>query len=554
MVVFETLASYFMFVLLIFISSVVFYIVSNKYFNNKISKNKAPEVIRKLLLTLIAAFFVYFIFNLEILVNNQFPDILLTFGSQVLLLLSVPIVLISPNTKDKYKIKLEYPNFAQSRKGKIKIGKLLYNNKTKGWYRLNIEDLKRHMFICGLTGSGKSNFLQFFLKNFYKKYDVPFLLSEFKGEYIHLQETIPDLIILRPGENYSINIFDPELSEPEIHAERILSILTSGGLFEEANIEYTPQMERVLYDILLKICSNKETRNWESFEKISTDYQKANKNEIKYLDQSVSAIKNRLRRYNIGALKTIFTTKSKLNIKDLFNLRVLLDLSSIIRLGGRKEDALFFLNMILKYIWDQNIERGSKNYKDIKHITIVEDMQYFAPQSITEHTKLTSFIEDIALLLRGTGECLISLATRPAISKDVLANSGVFVCFKTHMEKDFICNLLNLDNAHEPFLSMLNTGECFIRVNSIKKPFTLQIPIVKRKWLTESAIMTRNQEILKKKAGQLSYENSQDQNKCSFCATELEKGEIVCPYCQTTLKNSGWNSKAIEKLVKSSRI
>jgi len=43
--------------------------------------------------------------------------------------------------------------------------------------------------------------------------------------------------------------------------------------------------------------------------------------------------------------------------------------------------------------------------------------------------KDTSYIEDIALLLRETGECLISLATRPNISREILANCGVLVSF-----------------------------------------------------------------------------------------------------------------------------
>lgn len=76
----------------------------------------------------------------------------------------------------------------------------------------------------------------------------------------------------------------------------------------------------------------------------------------------------------------------------------------------------------MEYLWDKNISSGSKDYKGIKHITIIEDAQYFTPDRLSNRTKLTSYIEDITLLLRGTGECLISLATRPNISKELLAN------------------------------------------------------------------------------------------------------------------------------------
>lgn len=55
--------------------------------------------------------------------------------------------------------------------------------------------------------------------------------------------------------------------------------------------------------------------------------------------KSVIAIQNRIRRYSLGTLKHIFVNKTGLDVKELFNHKVLLDLSSIIRLGGEKEDA-----------------------------------------------------------------------------------------------------------------------------------------------------------------------------------------------------------------------
>ena len=79
---------------------------------------------------------------------------------------------------------------------------------------------------------------------------------------------------------------------------------------------------------------------------------------------------------------------------------------------------------------DRNLTRGAIKYDGINHITIIEDAQYFAPQGLTKKSKLTSYLEDIALLQRGTGECLITIATRPNISKEILANNGVVITFK----------------------------------------------------------------------------------------------------------------------------
>jgi hypothetical protein len=209
-------------------------------------------------------------------------------------------------------------------------------------------------------------------------------------------------------------------------------------------------------------------------------------------------------------MKAIFDTNKTLSVSDLFSQKVILDLSSIIRLGGEKKDALFFLNMVLKYLWDRNLTRGAINYDGINHITIIEDAQYFAPQDISKKSKLTTYLEDIALLQRGTGECLITIATRPNISKDILANNGVVLTFKNHIEKDIMCELLNLDLEKKNYLSMLEEGYCIIRVNSIKEPFLLGIPYIKRNSITVSDIIKKNQLILRntQRVANLEIENS----------------------------------------------
>ncbi|MCK4371095.1 MAG: ATP-binding protein, partial [Candidatus Lokiarchaeota archaeon] len=137
------------------------------------------------------------------------------------------------------------------------------------------------------------------------------------------------------------------------------------------------------------------------------------------------------------------------------------------------------------------------NFNGIQHFTIIEDAQYFAPQDLMKKSKITTYLEDIALLQRGTGECLITLATRPDISKEILANNGVVLTFKNHIEKDIMCELLNIDNENRNFLSILEEGQCIIRVNSIKEPFLLKIPLIKHESLTIAEIKNKNQSILK---------------------------------------------------------
>lgn len=480
--------------------NIVFYIYKRrKYYLNRIK----VLVFGFLLFTAI-----FLIINLPFFINNDsdsfidkkqgfyVPTVLFNLGN---IIYTVSIILFLLNFLDfnGNMIDLEIPSQVSNKKGCIPIGRILKGNVKKQKFYLDLKDLEKHMFICGATGTGKSNFLQNFLINFKKIYKIPFFLVEFKGEYHFLQRKIEDVLILWPGENFSINIFNHGEVSPIIHAERIFDILKSGKFLNE-NSEFSPQMEKVLVEILVNVCESKNFQNWEGFEYFCKEYLKENKNQVPMLSQTLISIKNRIRRFSIGPLRSLFENENKININDLFEKNVLIDLSSIIRLGGEKEDAFFFLNLILKYLWDKNLAKGAHNYKGIQHITIIEDAQYFAPQDAMKKNKLTTYLEDIALLQRGTGECLITLATRPDISKEILANNGVVLTFKNHIEKEIMCELLNINTENKNFLSILEEGQCIVRVNSVKESFLLNIPFIKHESISIQEIKKKNKLILNK--------------------------------------------------------
>jgi len=415
-----------------FILNIFYFIINVVYYFYK-KRGFSLLKLRYLIFTLFIATIYFLLIDLPLFLikdsdyilenfNNYIEDIFIFNMAVIFLCCSIVLYLLNCLKGDKLIMDLEEPSYQTSKGGSIKIGKVLRGNSKKYDFSLSIKDLEKHMFVCGSTGTGKSNFLQNFLINFTKQYKKPFFLVEFKGEYHFLQDKLKDLLILWPGENFSINIFDPLGANPIIHAERIFDILKSGQFLNES-AEYSPQMEKVLIEILTKICENKGLQSWEGFEICSKKYLNDNQNKIPMLKQTLVSLQNRIRRFSIGPIKAVFESNSKIPISELFNKNVILDLSSIIRLGGEKEDALFFLNMVLKYMWDKNLTKGAFNYQGINHITIIEDAQYFAPQDLLKKSKLTTYLEDIALLQRGTGECLITLSTRPNISKEILANN-----------------------------------------------------------------------------------------------------------------------------------
>ena len=93
----------------------------------------------------------------------------------------------------------------------------------------------------------------------------PFLLIEFKGEYKTISREIIPFSIHRPGESLKINIFNPRGENPKIHAEKIMNLLISCQVITFQD-EYSAQMEKLFVEVLYKICSDPERRNWEGFD------------------------------------------------------------------------------------------------------------------------------------------------------------------------------------------------------------------------------------------------------------------------------------------------
>ncbi|MHA2182373.1 MAG: ATP-binding protein [Promethearchaeota archaeon] len=482
----------------------------------------------------------------KLIQNNSFIPIFISHGFLVgFLIFLLPTMLINQKTQ----IELPYPSRSRAKEGNIEIGRIKFGNKKKYKFKLSITDLERHVFICGSTGSGKTNFHQRFLIQLNDCLNVPFLLCEFKGEYQCLQKEMKNLLVLKPGYNFFINIFDPENTDPKVHAERLFQAFRSGMKFEDK--EFSPQMERVFVDILVEMCKDEKNRDWDAFKQLSKNYFSNNStvfNQVSgSIEQSIYAIQNRIRRYCTGTLSEIFVKKIGMKVKDIFNHKVIVDLSSIINLGGDKVDALFFLNVLLKYLYDENLSRGSKNYQGIQHITILEDAQYFAPQQLSKKSEITTYIEDIALLLRGTGECLITLATRPALSEEILANCGVLISFKEHMQKELLRQLLNLENEQERYLSELELGQCIIRVNSIEQPFSLIVPYTKRAELNEDEVSENNMKIFERITSQLkigtSFQEETDKKLTDYCiycghGINSHSKDNICGFCKAYLEET----------------
>lgn len=189
---------------------------------------------------------------------------------------------------------------------------------------------------------------------------------------------------------------------------------------------------------------------------------------------SISAIENRFQRFITGVLgKILNTEKSNVDFQELMNRKIIFDLSNIIYEEGTKEDVRLLINIILKYIIDQALKRGPTN--DLRHIVVLEDSQLLVPEILREVPE-TTLGEDIPLLLRSVGEAMISIATRPQISPDIISNSAIKVTFKLNQADDTlkVAKYQNLNEEQEQYLKLIKKQEAIITTLNFPYPFRIK--------------------------------------------------------------------------------
>lgn len=376
----------------------------------------------------------------------------------------------------RFQFQLDPPPDSVVNGGMLNIGKITGPNGTSKDFMLSIDDMKRHVFINGTTGSGKSVFTRNLIEQLIEHFPaIPFLVLELKGEYVMLGKKYPGVRFLEPGINFSMNIFDP-IVDVHVHAERVFDILKTSFDFSDMK-DFSPQMEKVLVDLIVTTCSDLDParRCFAAFFQNAQVYVNDNKAKIPYLESTWIGIENRLRRITTGPLRSVFEGQQTQDpTSTIMKSRSIISLSNIISLGGTKDDLYFVANLILKMVWDANITRGPA--KSISHITLVDDAQYFSRTRGSSPVRETNFLEDIALLLRGTGEVLVAISTRPDISEDVLSNCGLIVCFQTKFKEDVqkLKGLLHLTDDKASNLEILPEHTSIIKLNSYPSPFTLE--------------------------------------------------------------------------------
>jgi hypothetical protein len=382
-------------------------------------------------------------------------------------------------------------------KDKIMLGHIIHRGqklKNNSVY-INKENLNKHLFIAGVTGSGKTTTCHKILI----ESRLPFLVIEpAKTEYRELygKKGMDDTIYFTLGnEKLAPFRFNPfELLEGEnitSHVDMIKATFTTAFPMEASMPQILEESiykcyEKYGWDIDMdtnKYSENPWSENGLYFPTLSELVQVIqevvrSKNfgqelQANYIGSLVSRISN----LTVGSKGQMLNCKLSINFNELIDRKVVIEMDDL----KSPEDKALLMGFILSRL-SETLKIRHKKDKNFRHITLVEEAHRLLSKveygdSGSKKVSVEMFT-DLLAEVRKYGESLIIVDQIPnKLAVEVLKNTNTKIIHKLFAkdDKEAIGDTMLMDDKQKQFLSSLQTGESIIFSEGWNKPIHIKI-------------------------------------------------------------------------------
>lgn len=395
--------------------------------------------------------------------------------------------------REEVEFGLNFQNF----ENKLELGKLVQSGHiTNTTFSIDKDSLDKHIFIAGVTGSGKTTTCQNILEHSNK----PFLVIEpAKTEYRILQKKYPDLLVFTlgndniapfrlnpfeffPHENITSRVdmikasieaaFDMEAAIPQIIESAIYECYKDKGwniatnknsIYGDKAFDDGVYSFPTLKDLNQKIEEVVENQGFD--DRLKKDY--------------IGSIKARLNGLLVGSKGFMLNTKRSINFKQLLSKKVVFELDEI-RNGSEKSLIMgFILTNLLEAIKSNFMER---NQHGLNHIILIEEahrlLSKYQPGDSQNKKQGVEVFTDMLAEIRKYGECLMVADQIPnKLAPEVLKNTNTKIVHKIFAadDKEAIGNTMALEKEQAEFLSKLEVGRAIVFSNGLNKSVAVQI-------------------------------------------------------------------------------
>lgn len=431
----------------------------------------------------------------------------------------------------------QYPMISSSVESGVAIGKISDGHRPieKMVFELSEEDLNKHTFVCGITGSGKTTTVKRILLNCSK----PFMVIESaKKEYRNLTDKETDVYTLGKPELNCIR-FNPFYIQYGTNLQTHIDYLKD--LFNASFSFYGPMpyiLERCLHNIyknkgwnltlgyhpLLINLKNKE-------EVFSSEYMKEKylldahkqlfptmidlKNEVKrYIEQEMqydgevggnikTAILARLESLCVGAKGYMFNTTDFINMESMMSKNVVFELEGL----ADDSDKAFCVGLLVIFIneFRQVFKEEHSNEKiGLQHLLVIEEAHRLLKNVETERSsenmgnpkgKAVEHFTNMIAEMRSYGQGVIIAEQIPSkLAPDVIKNSSNKIIQRVVSADDqnLVANTIGMKQDDAVLLGSLKTGMGLCHKEGMSLPVYVSIDNVEDAIVNDFSIQDKD--------------------------------------------------------------
>lgn len=400
-------------------------------------------------------------------------------------------------------------------------------------FGLSEEDLNKHVFVCGITGSGKTNTV----KKILESVNEPFLVIEpVKKEYRNIKKDIEVYTMGRPEINcIKMNPFYVPMGiSLQQHIDSLKDLFSASFSF------YGPMpyiFEKCLYNIY-------EKKGWNLTFGLHSYYLEENKNNLseelfdnkkleefyktisnKYLFPNMQDLKEEVANYiktmsyegelkgNIeGAIKSrieslcVGAKGYMFNTNDMFDFDIIFNQNSVFELEGLADDSdkAFALGLLIIYINEyRQVDKEIDNKKGLKHLLVIEEAHRLLKNVSTEKNedignpkgKAVEHFTNMLAEMRSYGQGVIVAEQIPTkLAPDVIKNSSNKIVHRIIAKDDqeVIANTIGIYPEDAIYLGNSKTGYALCHKEGMVQPVIVKIDEVESNNISDKNLYEKN--------------------------------------------------------------
>jgi len=403
-----------------------------------------------------------------------------------------------------------------AQKKTIVVGTVLDRKDSTGQrLRLPVENLKKHVSIFGLTGSGKTNTVKHLLNQLWKNHRIPFMVIEpAKSEYQALSEMEDlkdDLVVFSAGREKGngaplrLNPFDFPASGKEAvqvltHIDRLKSLFNASFpmyasmpyILEEAILSLYRERGWDLgqsRNIFVDVGKNTYDAYLPTLGDLYNIVDKVVERKGYWVEQQMNiraALKARISSLIVGAKGPMLNCEHSLPDEALFNRPTIVELKNL----GDDDEKTFVMGLLLTRLYEYRESLGIPTGNELPaHVLVIEEAHRLlraVPEAAETmevgnmRAKSVNFFADMLSEIRAYGQSAIVVDQLPSrLHPVVVKGTGTKIVHRllAKDDREAVGHTMALNENQISDLSLLETGQCVIHQETPRQPFLCKVPL-----------------------------------------------------------------------------